>query len=1284
MTDNSPQLTLDTIADHLPVLVAYLDREHRYRYVNHTYEQWYGRPRQQIVGRHARELLGEAAYAAIRPRIERALAGERVSFEAPHDYQDGTHRLLRVDYAPDWKDGEVCGLVSHIADISELRQAEAALHLKEQAITHARNGMAMSDLEGRLVYVNPACMRMWGYTDESQVLGRPATAFWVEPEAAAAVIAALMRDRQWCGALEALRADGSHFLAGLNAALIPDVQGRPAHMVASFEDVTQREEIFEQVEMFQRIAESTGQGIGFSDLDATVRYFNPALRRMLAIPDGADITRFAFNDFYTDQQREIQQREILPVVRTQGHWTGEVDLRALDGRTVPTLHNALLIRCPDGTPRAYANVITDLTERKREQQQLREERNFNNAVLDNASALVVVLDREGRIRRFNRACEELSRYAFSEVEGRCVWDFLLPPEERDVVREQAFLALAENPQVRAGSHTNHWVAKDGDKRLIDWHNTLLLDERGEMEYLVAIGIDVTEKRMVEAALRRSEETYARAEDIAHIGSWDWDIVSGSLRWTDEIFRILGQAPQAFGATYQAFLDTLHPEDRQRVIDAMNASMADAAVPYDIEHRVVRPDGEVRVVYERGKVYRDDQGKPLRMIGTVHDITEHKQAETRMHAANQVMNAVLDTTPVLIAYLDPEMNIVRVNHAYAAANGKTPTCFVGKSHFELFPSAQNEALFRRVVETGQAYVARAKPFEYRDTPDRGATHWDWALTPIVDVDGRVTGLVLSLLDVSERIQVLEAIQASEDQLKALNENLEVRVAERTAEVQRQSHRNALILDTALDGFFIVNLEGRVCDCNQTYCRMLGYTRDELLDLRISDIEAQEMSEEVEAHIQAVIERGHDRFDTLQRRKDGSTIAVEVSVTRAQIGEESLLFAFAHDISERKQAERSLLAAKEQAERANRAKNEFLSRMSHELRTPMNAILGFAQVLEIQPLGADQREFVEEIHHAGDHLLELINELLDLSRIEAGQLAVAIATVDLGQTLEQAVQLVQPLLSGRQISLVNRCGAALAVLADTTRLRQVLVNLLSNAAKYNRDGGRVAIDCHPTAGERLRITISDTGAGIAPDKLDSLFLPFERLGAEFSAVDGTGIGLALCRQLMQLMHGEIGVESAPGQGSSFWIELPLAGAVVATPSAAAPDAPPAARRTTVLYVEDNAANLKVVEAILRLLPNMTLLSAGNGESGLELARRYHPDVILLDIHLPGMDGYAVLQVLQADAGTRDIPVIALSADAMPLDVERGLKAGFRAYLTKPVLIPDLMAALRAEIPVQSIPA
>lgn len=642
---------------------------------------------------------------------------------------------------------------------------------------------------------------------------------------------------------------------------------------------------------------------------------------------------------------------------------------------------------------------------------------FLNAVIENAGALVIVLDHNGRIHRFNAACEKLSGYTFAEVVNKFPWDILLLPEEADNVRKAVFNAFSSNSNAELKQYTNHWRTKTGEHRLIEWCNTLLRDYQGNVEFIISIGTDITERKRIEEELRQSEERMRLVLNATNDGIWDWNPLTHedylSPRWKE----IVGYRDDELINHDSSFFELIHPEDRPEVTQAVKNHF-DHHMPYRTEMRLRHRDGSYRWVLSRGEAIRDLQGKPVRMVGSITDITDLKQAE--------------------------------------------------------------------------------------------------------------------------------------EKLKTLNEELETRVKQRTAE---------------------------------------------------------------------------------------------------------------------------MTAARDEAERANRAKSEFLSRMSHELRTPMNAILGFSQLLEHENLPPQQLSFVQEIHRAGDYLLEMINELLDLARIESGKMVSVLQPVNIAMAINSATEIIQPLINAKHILVINQCSSCHTVLADPTRLKQILVNLLSNAAKYNHHGGYVKIFSRLVGNDWLRLCITDTGPGISQEKHQFLFKPFERIGAELSAIEGTGIGLALSKQLMELMNGRIGFNSAPGEGSTFWIELPrtLESEQTNLPAAAQPDESTSSPQKLVLYIEDNAVNMRLVEAMLRFQPHLKFISANHGEFGLELALRYKPDIILLDIHLPGIDGYAVLEALKTDPMTRDIPVIALSADAMAIDIERGLKAGFMQYLTKPVKMNVLREAI-----------
>ncbi len=394
-------------------------------------------------------------------------------------------------------------------------------------------------------------------------------------------------------------------------------------------------------------------------------------------------------------------------------------------------------------------------------------------------------------------------------------------------------------------------------------------------------------------------------------------------------------------------------------------------------------------------------------------------------------------------------------------------------------------------------------------------------------------------------------------------------------------------------------------------------------------------------------------------------------------------------ERRVAERAaqvedLTRTIEKTDRANRSQGEFLSRLSHELRTPLNAILGFAQLLQMDNLSSQQREHVELILTGGKNLVDLITHVQDFSRIDAGRLSLSPEPVHVSRVLQEAVDLVRPLAAEHHVDVQAPGLDALTqhVRADPGRLKQILLTLLSNAVKYSREGGVVTLACDARPDRRFRIKIRDTGRGLPPDVLDRLFIPFEQSDTGWTVMDGTRIGLALSKNLVEAMGGTMGAESVLGQGTTFWVELPL----VARPEEQtdgrrekvhSAHTPRRQGEGTLLYIEDNLSNLRLVERIIARLPGVKLISAIRGRLGLDLAREHRPDLILLDLHLPDVPGDEVLRRLRQDAQTRHIPVVVISADANPGQVRRLLDTGARAYLTKPIDIAQLLALLQESL-------
>ena len=429
---------------------------------------------------------------------------------------------------------------------------------------------------------------------------------------------------------------------------------------------------------------------------------------------------------------------------------------------------------------------------------------------------------------------------------------------------------------------------------------------------------------------------------------------------------------------------------------------------------------------------------------------------------------------------------------------------------------------------------------------------------------------------------------------------------------------------------------------------------------------------------------DSYELTYICKDGSRFPAIVSITalRDDYGDIIGYLLIGTDNSMRKLVELELHNAMAVAEKASLAKSEFLSSMSHELRTPLSAILGFAQLMESGTPAPtfSQRRSIEQILKGGWYLLDLINEILDLAVIESGKLSLSLEPISLAEVVQECRAMIEPQAQKRGIGMsFPRFDTPTFVKADRTRVKQVLINLLSNAIKYNRPDGAVVVDCVASAPQRMRISVRDNGEGLSAEQLAQLFQPFNRLGRETSIEEGTGIGLVLCKRLIELMGGAIGVESTIGQGSVFWLELNLTDERAAVVGVVEPvpvvkvQVNAGVHLHTVLYVEDNPANLMLVEDLIARRPDIHLLSARDGIQGIEIARAALPDVILMDINLPGISGIKALRILADDPLTAHIPVVAVSANAIPRDIEKGLDAGFFRYLTKPIKVNEFMDTL-----------
>jgi signal transduction histidine kinase len=502
------------------------------------------------------------------------------------------------------------------------------------------------------------------------------------------------------------------------------------------------------------------------------------------------------------------------------------------------------------------------------------------------------------------------------------------------------------------------------------------------------------------------------------------------------------------------------------------------------------------------------------------------------------------------------------------------------------------------------------------------------------------------------------------------------------------RLASAVEAIQDAFALFDSGDHLLLCNSVYRQLLGERArgpligkryEEILGAWVDDL-AFPSDEERAQFVAARLARRKDAESTFEvRTRDGRSLRVTDRRT-AEGGIVKTIWDLTSDV----RLAEELREARQAAEAASAAKSEFLSSMSHELRTPLNAILGFAQLLQRdrkEPLSERHRERAGQILKGGEHLLRLIDDILDLSRIEAGGISISTEPVNVGDIVEEVRKSLEPMAerAGIRLEIADLPAGLAQVSADRTRLAQIVMNFASNALKYNRPGGTASIRVTTPEAGTVRISVADTGIGIPAEKQDKLFQPFQRAGQETGPIEGTGIGLVITKRLAELMNGRVGFRSAQGAGSEFWVNLRTHAAASAPPAAKTVaaregDALGLKGRRLVVYVEDNPANVTFMRDVLSEFEGLELVTAPTAEMGIELARAHRPDAVIMDINLPGISGFEALRVLREDPVTRDIPVIALTAAAAERERQRGLKAGFYRYLTKPVKVDELIAALQ----------
>ncbi len=886
-------------------------------------------------------------------------------------------------------------------------------------------------------------------------------------------------------------------------------------------------------------------------------------------------------------------------------------------------------------------------------------------IFDHAGEGISVIDAQLRLRAWNQRFLSLTRIDPALVRAGAPLQTLALA----LARAGEFGPLAGEAEVQAETarrvaQLSETTASVTERRRADGRILELRRNPVPGGGFVMLYADITDRRNAQARLADQQRMLTLLIERTEQGIW---FIDNDQRTTDAnpaMCRMLGLTlAQMIGRDIFEFVD-----DDNAAIFTNRVAQRSQGLTGGYEITLRHASGQPVHCYNNATPIYDAQGHKIGAVGMFSDITPLKRAEQQVRLSSEllaqkshVLEITLDALSQGVLSLDAEGRTLAYNRRFL------DLVQIPESLMKTRPTIVDIGRYQIAQGHFESVEQQPKVDSWRTDPPRyQRKRHDGVVLEVQSHRGADGSVVRTFADVTATVQAQQALQASEARFRAM-------------------------ADAAPALIWQSDAAGAPVWFNQRWLQYTGRTLAEELSLGwAARMHADDLAVTRADFETAAAARRPFEVEYRAQRADGQLAWIADQGT-PQFTSDGLCTGFlvyGWDITTRKAAEAALRAAKEEAERANRAKSEFLSRMSHELRTPLNAVLGFSQLLMADtgdPLTPGQRGRVQELMHGGRHLLSLINDVLDLARIEAGGLHLALAPVELDPLVEDCLRLVQPAADERRLALVRPApgGPGLRAQADPTRLRQVLLNLLSNAIKYNRPGGRVELSWHQTDGG-VRLEVLDSGPGLSAEQQARLFQPFERLDAAQTEVEGAGIGLALSKWLLSLMRGEIGVQSVPGEGCLFWVTLqPAVEGPAAQSLPPAMALPPvvehheAAPRQQVLYIEDNEVNQLLMEGMLAKRPGVQLLITGTPEDGVALALQAHPALVLLDIQLPGIDGYEVLRRLREHPATRDIPVVAVSANAMPADREKAALAGFVDYVTKPVDLAQLLAVVDAQL-------
>ena len=1010
-------------------------------------------------------------------------------------------------------------------------------------------------------------------------------------------------------------------------------------------------------ERYTQVVANTAEGIVTIDEQGSIESINPVACRIFGYGAsemlGKNVSVLMAQDLRDQHHQYTEQSDLsAPRVIDQAR-----DLEGLkkDGSLFP-MELTVSPMTVNGEKK-FVGILRDISERKNSEHELLEQKIWTEFALGTAKIGTWQWNVQDDTHYWDDHLKEMFGVRPKEYKGFMADDFarIIHPDDLDQVKAAMAAAL---DGVQEYNNDFRVVWPDGSSHWMNSRGEMKRDADGRPLLITGSCIAIDDRKIAEQARSESEYRFRRSFEDAAIGMTEISLDGDFIRVNRSLCDFLGyEGDQLLGMNVGV---VTYPEDALETGAVRKKALAgDKSVPAQ-EKRYIRKDGQVVWGRVSRSLIKDETGKPLYFIGQIQDITREKHAEADRRLGEQRFQDFANSAGDRFWEMDQEFRYTYITDTPSSEARMPSDDMIGLARWEFSGIDANTQIWR----DHRALLAANKPFRNFDyarvMPSGNET---WIRTngvPIFGDKGKFLGYRGTNADITDIKEAETAQQIFTDTIEAISESVYLydqndRYVTGNSNVEKEfsAFKDLLVPGTSADAIVEAIWEHLLHDDAKT---------------------------DHQAYMTAILDF-HDtpRSTVVQHQKDGRWI----EIIRYRTADQGTLI-IRTDISERVKQEGELRLAQAHAEAANRAKSEFLASMSHELRTPLNAILGFSQLLEHdpnEPISEVQLGYTRHVIKGGEHLLELIDQVLELSKIEAGQIDLTIENIEVHQVVEEGLEMVLARAENAGVTIENRMADADLPLVSTDRLRllQALLNLMSNAVKYNRDGGSVTVRSEIADPEFLRVTV--TGHGIPAEKQGGLFEPFNRLGREAGDIEGTGIGLTITSQIVELLGGRIGFESQEGVGSSFWIDIPIAEDQAPVLGAAeepglATVGPSVGKSSgTILYVEDNPANLELMKTIIERIPDVEMIAAGDAENAIGIARDQVPDLILMDINLPGMNGIEALHALRADQKTKRIPVLALTAAAMPGEIEKGKNAGFEEYLTKPIDVTHVLATISA---------